>query len=162
MSEIFSMDEIFEIAEQIERNGARFYRKAAQSFTEDGKKMLLELADMEDNHEKLFSEMRRDFAEESKLAESFDPNGEAALYLQAIADGHVFKFDEDPSEKLKGTESMEDILKIAIGLENDSIAFYTGIQEAVPDKLGKDKVNSVVIEEMGHVRLLKEKLVSLK
>ena len=162
MSDVFNMDEIFEIAEQIERNGAKFYRKAAGSFTEDGKEMLLELADMEVNHEKLFSEMRRDFAKESKLAESFDPNGEAALYLQAIADGYVFKFNEDPSEKLKGNESMEDILKIAIGLENDSIAFYTGIREAVPDKLGKDKVGQVVAEEMRHVTMLKGKLVSLK
>ncbi|MBN1573373.1 MAG: ferritin family protein [Deltaproteobacteria bacterium] len=162
MAYVFSMDEVFEIAEQIERNGAKFYRKAARSFDEDGKKMLLDLAEMEENHERLFSEMRRDFAEESKLPESFDPNGEAALYLQAIADGYVFKFDEDPSEKLKGTERMEDVLKIAIGLENDSIAFYTGIREAVPDRLGKDKVSSVVIEEMGHVRILKEKLVSLK
>lgn len=162
MGDIFSMDEVFEIAEQIERNGAKFYRKAALSFDEEGKNMLLDLADMEDSHEKLFSGMRRDFAKESKLAESFDPNGEAALYLQAIADGYVFKFDEDPSEKLKGNEKMGEVLKIAIGLENDSIAFYTGIREAVPDRLGKEKIDHVVAEEMRHVTMLKEKLVSLK
>lgn len=162
MSDIFNIDEIFEIAEQIERNGAKFYRKAARSFDEDAKDMLIGLAEMEDRHEKVFSKMRQDFAVEKGLAKSFDPDGEAALYLRAIADGYVFKFDEDPSEKLKGSESMEDILKIAIGLENDSIAFYTGIREAVPEKLGKGKIGQIITEEMGHVTMLKEKLVSLK
>ena len=32
MSTKFSADEIYEMAEQIERNGAAFYRKAAASF----------------------------------------------------------------------------------------------------------------------------------
>ena len=31
MSPVFNTDEIFEIAEQIERNGAKFYRRAAKS-----------------------------------------------------------------------------------------------------------------------------------
>jgi len=162
MGEFFNIDEVFEIAEQIERNGAKFYRTVAGSFDEDGKKMLLGLSEMEVEHEKLFSEMRKDYAEKKKLPESFDPNGEAALYLRAIADGFVFKFNEDPSEKLSGKESMEDILNIALGLERDSIAFYTGIREAVPDELGKDKIKDILTEEMGHVRLLTEKLESMK
>ena len=162
MSDVFNIDEIFEIAEQIERNGAKFYRKAAESFDDDAKDMLIGLAEMEDTHEKVFSKMREDFKKEKKLAESFDPDGEAVLYLRAIADGYVFKFNEDPSEKLKGSETMEDILKISIGLENDSIAFYTGIREAVPDKLGKEKIAHIISEEMGHVTTLKEKLASLK
>jgi rubrerythrin len=162
MTDVFNIDEIFEIAEQIERNGAKFYRKASASFDDDAKKMLVGLAEMEDRHEVIFAKMREDFKKEKKLAESFDPDGEAALYLRAIADGYVFKFNEDPSEKLKGSETMEDILKISIGLENDSIAFYTGIREAVPDSLGKDKIAHIISEEMGHVTMLKEKLVSLK
>ena len=57
---------------------------------------------------------------------------------------------------------MEDILNIALGLERDSIAFYTGIREAVPDELGKDKIKNILTEEMGHVRLLTKKIESLK
>ena len=162
MGDFFNIDEVFEIAEQIERNGAKFYRTVAGSFDEDGKKMLLDLSEMEVEHEKLFSEMRKDYAEKKKLPESFDPNGEAALYLRAIADGFVFKFNEDPSERLSGKEGMEDILNMALGLERDSIAFYTGIREAVPDELGKDKIKDILTEEMGHVRLLTEKLESMK
>ena len=49
MSNEFNIYEIFEMAEQIERNGALFYRKSAESVTDpDGKKLLMELAEMED------------------------------------------------------------------------------------------------------------------
>ncbi len=58
----FSADEIFEIAEQIERNGANFYRKAAESAEGDNRNLLLRLAKMEDDHEKIFATMRAEFA----------------------------------------------------------------------------------------------------
>ena len=53
--------EIFEIAERIERNGAMFYRKAAHMFfdNENVRKILLEIAAMEDEHERTFAKMRR-------------------------------------------------------------------------------------------------------
>ena len=38
MSYNFNADEIFEIAEQIERNGANFYRTAAENITDEDKK----------------------------------------------------------------------------------------------------------------------------
>ena len=43
---------------------------------------------------------------------------------------------------------MEEVLQTAIGLEKDSIIFYVGIEELVPEKLGKDKVNDIIKEEM--------------
>ncbi len=48
MSITFNAFEIFEMAEQIERNGVKFYRKAAEIFTDrDISQTLLEFADME-------------------------------------------------------------------------------------------------------------------
>ena len=48
MSVAPTADEIFEMAEQIERNGARFYRRAAQGFTDSrAGRRLLDLAAME-------------------------------------------------------------------------------------------------------------------
>ena len=56
MSIFFNPDEILEMAEQIERNGARFYRQAAQGAQDAGVRELLQkLATMEDGHEKLFA-----------------------------------------------------------------------------------------------------------
>ena len=51
MSITFNADEIFEMAEQIERNGAKFYREAAENASDaDVKEMLLSMAAMEDGH----------------------------------------------------------------------------------------------------------------
>jgi Rubrerythrin. len=53
---MFNIDEIFEIAEQIERNGVIFYTRAAEKFSEYTKKsVFLNLADMERKHEKRIS-----------------------------------------------------------------------------------------------------------
>jgi len=63
---------------------------------------------------------------------------------------------------LKGQETAENILKIALGIERDSIAYYTGLKEYVPVKAGKDKVEDVIREEIKHIVILSEKLADLK
>ena len=157
MSYDFSADEIFVMAEQMEKNGARFYRNAAGKVTEpDKKKFLEDLARMEDAHEKTFQSMRAELSGGDKGQTVFDPEGEALLYLNAIVNTRVF------FEKEIDFSSMEGILKAAIEAEKDSIIFYLGMKEAVPENLGKNKLENIIQEEMGHVRLLSNKLVSLK
>ena len=158
----FSADEIFEMAEQIERNGAKFYHKAADGVDDKSEaSILLDLAAMEEDHEKTFAAMRKELSGGEVEPTAFDPQGEAALYLQAFADGHVFDPKADPSEKLTGKETFDDILRIAIGLEKDSIVFYLGIRDAVKKKQGKEKVDDIIKEEMSHVSGLSKQLSSL-
>jgi rubrerythrin len=155
MSTVFNANEILEMAVRIEQNGAKFYRCAAEGFTnETAKKTLLDLAVMEDGHEKTFSDMKGKLSAGEQAPTIFDPDGEAAGYLQAMADGHVFDVKTDPSEALTGNESWRDIIKIAIELEKNSIIFYTGIREFVPENLGRKKIGDIIREEMGHVTLL--------
>ena len=91
MSYDFNADDVFEMAEQIEKNGAIFYRQAAADVSEeDAKTFLLDLAAMEDDHEKTFSTMRKTLSEKEKTTTVFDPNGEAAGYLKALADTRIF------------------------------------------------------------------------
>jgi len=162
MSVTFNADEIFAIAEQIERNGARFYRKAAEGAAgETGKDMLLGLAEMEDAHEKTFAAMRAELSAGDKGGISFDPDDEGEKFLQAVADGHIFDTKVDPSEKLTGSETLAQILTTAIGLEKDSVVFYLGIKNAVGNALGKDKIDGIIAEEMSHVALLSSKLATV-
>jgi len=86
---------------------------------------------------------------------------EAAMYLRAWADGHVFDPKAAPSQQLTGKETREEILRIAIGLEKDSIAFYVGIKQAIPPEWGQAKVDAIIKEEMGHIRLLGNKIASV-
>ena len=63
----FNADEIFEMAEQMERNGANFYRDAADNISDGkNKELLLRLADMEVEHEKTFVEMRKSLSDQDK------------------------------------------------------------------------------------------------
>ena len=157
MAVTFSADEIFEMAEQIERNGAKFYRKAAKGFSDPGiKQMLEELAAMEVEHEKTFSAMRSELTAAAKPA-VFDPDDEGALYLRAMADGHIIDVKTDPAEQLKGNETLCDILTAAIGMEKDSVMFYLGLEAAVSAQAGKNKVRDIIKEEMKHIALLTNK-----
>ena len=65
MSYDFNADEIFEMAEQIERNGEEFYRKMAESISDaQVSQLFLDLAAMEAEHEKVFASMRADLADQ--------------------------------------------------------------------------------------------------
>jgi len=162
MSIQFNADEVFEMAEQIERNGAKFYRKAAKGAEDAGtEKFLLELAAMEDDHEKTFASMRAALSPQERTSTVFDPEGEAGMYLQAMAGGYVFDMRVDPAELLTGQETLPEVLRTAIGLEKDSIVFYLGMKEMVPERLGKDKITGIIKEEMGHITTLSNKLASL-
>ena len=152
----FNADEVFEIAEQIERNGAKFYRNVAEKVTDNDKKQLLtNLAVMEDEHEQTFRDLRSKLSLDEKIQSTFDPEGDSERYLKALADTRVFY------EKDIDTTSYKEILKSAITAEKDSIVFYLGMKEVVPAHLGKQKLDDIIKEEMGHISLLSKELMSL-
>jgi len=159
----FNAFEIFEMAEQIERNGVKFYRRAAEIFADqDISQTLLDLAEMEAEHEETFSDMRKQISHTQRELIAFDPENEMALYLQAMAGGHVFDLKKDISQQLTGKESIEDVLNMAIQAEKDSIVFYTGLMKFVPAPAGREKVEDIISEEQAHIVVLSRKLAALK
>lgn len=153
MSFQFNADEIFEMAIGIEKNGALFYRNAAQKIEDrELREFLLELADMEDDHEKTFASLKSDLTGGEKESTVFDPQGESISYLKALADTRVF-FEKDID-----TSTTAGIFKSAVIAEKDSIAFYLGLKDMVSQKHGKEKIDAIIKEEMHHIRILSEKL----
>ena len=157
----FNADEIFEMAEQIERNGAKFYRAAAKKIPA-AKQALLELASMEDQHLKTFMDMRAKLSAAEQEPLVFDPDGQAQMYLRVMANGHVFDVKTDSAKQLTAKQTAQDILRVAIGLEKDSVVFYTGLKECVSRKAGKDRVEAIIAEEMGHIGTISRMLTDLK
>ncbi len=166
MSFDFNVHEIFQTAILIEKNGAKFYRRMSESVSNESvRKMLLDLTSMEQAHEKTFSAMSADLSEEDTTTTVFDPEGETTSYLRALANLRVytdttdneFLLPEDLSEQAK----IRKIFRAAINLEWESIGFYLGMKELVPENLGKGKIDDIIKEEMKHVRLLSEHLISL-
>lgn len=156
----FNADEIFEMAEEIERQGARFYQKAASLFNEpEIKEMLSGLASMEIGHEKAFAGMRSKIL--SDTYKGYDPDDLAASYIRAFTDGKVFDLKKNMADLISDKSALDDILKMAIDAEKNSIVFYTGIKKAVPELLGKDTIDQIIAEEMRHIVMLVERLGNL-
>ncbi len=150
--------EVFEIAEQIERNGAKFYRKAAEQFNEpDIRNMFLKLADWETGHEQIFKDMGKQLSKPNDKTGSpefekkqFDPKLMACLA--------VFDTGPESVHKLRNMENILEVLKSAVEKEKDSIAFYEGLKDFAHDGDDKDKVDDIIEEEMRHIKILNQAL----
>lgn len=150
----FNIDEVLEMACRIERNGARFYRDASAIVSDDKETGLLQkLAEQEDEHLAVFEGMRQHLTAAEKEDDTYDPDNEAVLYLQAMADSNIFD-----DKELGGDETLGDIFKLALQAEKDSVAFYVGLKEMVPDEAGKEKMSAVIREEMSHIRWIIDEL----
>ena len=142
--------EIFDIAEQIEESGAIFYRKAAGLFDNpQTKKIFLQLADWEVKHKKLFSDMSKRLIE-SKTFERV----EKANDLSLLAGLSVFAIRPNPQDIFSGREDEVAIIKSAIEKEKDSVVFYSGLKEYVPDIADKETIDKVIKEEIHHIGIL--------
>jgi len=157
----FNADEIFEMAEQIERNASKFYIEAAQKASgESMQKLFLDMSGMEDGHLRIFQDMRKKLTPEEREPMLLDPDNEAALYLQTMADSHGSEGKRDLKTMLTGKESTEEVLAIAINAEKNSIIFYTVLKSLVYPE-SKDKVEAIINEEIGHLAILKTQLGKL-
>ncbi len=162
MAVVFNADEVFEMAIRIESNGAAFYRKAAALQSDIKNKKFLEgIAKMEDQHEKIFTKMRKDLTEKEKGATVFDPYDEVSQYLAAMADTMGGEGSPSVADSLTGNETLEEILRIAVGLEKDSILFYLGLKDLIPPQSGQNRIDKIIREERKHVVQLSSLLEKL-
>lgn len=161
MSVTYNAEEVFRIAEQIERNGREFYQQAAGRFKNDTRQKLLQLSLMEQGHEAYFRGLRQELFKPGPSASSFDPDGEVERYLAALASGHIFDPNRKVEDVLAAQQSLKDILRFAIEREKESVLFYLGLKKLVPTELGKSRVDEIIDEEMSHIILLTDELFGL-
>lgn len=153
----FNADEILQMAEQIERNGVKFYSLAAEHFGEF-KDIFSKLANQEKEHLAVFSEMRAGLSASERESTTYDPQDENALYLQAMADRNVFMLDDDPKKAFGEKVSFADIINLATGKEKDSIVFYVGMKGVVPGEIGGGRIDLIIKEEFRHISVLRKLL----
>lgn len=153
----FNVDEVFEIAEQIERNGAAFYRKAVSFAQADARDFLLNLANQEDEHERTFAAIRAKLVAAPQSVAAYDQDDIVAAYLRAMAGQYVFHKKQSPQDVLSDKQSLSDVLTLAIRQEKDSIVLYLGLMDALADSEDRDKVRRIIKEEQKHLVELLEK-----
>ncbi|MCP4374972.1 MAG: ferritin family protein [bacterium] len=142
-------DNIFEIAEHIERRGADFYHKAAELADENRRSVLLALAEMEYNHERAFATMRTSLSNGTLQPTTPAADSQGALYLKAAAAGNIF--GQTPTPESISNESIDRIFEIAISLEKDSIVFYQSMKALVPPGEARDQLDWIIDQEIGHI-----------
>jgi len=149
----FSGSELINIAIGIERRGIAFYDIMTRS-TENAtaRDVFQHLADMEREHVQIFQGM---LSEADRYQPSEAYTGEYAAYLQALVDSAVFTDDIVTSEMAARVESDIEAMELAIGAEKDSILFYYGMRDIMPQG-AQPTVNKIITEEKSHLRQLSE------
>jgi rubrerythrin len=151
MDKQYNLAEIFDIAIQIEINGAGFYREvAAKQSIPAVKAFLLDLADQENGHEQLFRKMQNRFADNNDVDALNDEF--AMLYMQTEASNYVFK-----SENMPVTTAdmlLRDVLELAMERERDSILFFMGLKFLMRKSADKKVINKLIEEEQFHLATL--------
>jgi len=158
----FNANEIFQVAIDIEENGKGFYEKAMDLVDNPGvKAVLASLAQEEVEHLKRFAELKAQLPKAATEDTIWDPEHEMNRYLHMMADMNVFRSDLDVEKELSGVKNPEDVLKLGIQFEKDSIVFYTTIQDATGEKKGREFIGQLVDEEKKHLKKLSLELIKL-
>jgi len=149
----FSGSELINIAIGIERRGIAFYDVMTKSTDSAlARDAFQHLADMEREHIRIFQGM---LGEAGKYQPTETYGEEYAAYLQALVDSAVFTDDMVTSEMATRASSDIEAIELAITAEKDSILFYYGMKEIMPQP-ARPMVDKVIIEEKAHLRQLSE------
>jgi len=73
-----------------------------------------------------------------------------------MVEGKVFDLEGDPTAWLGSPGNLEDIIRYAVAMEKDSIIFYLALRDLVPESLGRDRIDRIIFEEMGHIKVLSQ------
>jgi len=147
-------EDVFTMAVRIEENGHEFYSEAVRRSKEPVAKALFEeLAAMEAGHIVAFKSLRSQLSDASTSPNVWDPEGLAEAYLQATADTHIFTV-EAAAKRLEAQMTPQQILDMAIQFEKDSVGFFVGMKEIIPDSAGKTEIDRLIRSEMDHIRML--------
>jgi len=162
MKEHFSVDEILDMAEHLERNGAAFYNRAAEGMSDPHiRTVLRDLATWEEAHEKIFSRMRATLTGDLRNKKALNAEDKRSLHLRAMVDGNVFDLQTDPSKLLSGRETIEDVLQMAVTREKDSVVFYLDLKNLLAETADPKSIDGIIEEEMDHIAFLNRELTTL-
>ncbi len=148
---MFSAREIYHLAIQIEKNGEKFYREALEKISNPVlRELIVWIADQELEHQEWFS--KRKVALEDR-ADNFDLEETGDAVLQNILGDQSFSLKE---ADFSGMDNIEDLLRVAIEFENDTILFYEMIGSLIDDKETSEKLQEIIKEEKHHIELLQD------
>lgn len=153
---MFTMDDLFEIAIKMEKNGEAVYIDALSRIDNKELKPILQwMADEEASHRKWFKN------QQNKLSISLDEQQLKEMVpdiLQQMMGDHALSLEDIDFSKI---ENITDLLKTFIGFEKDTIQFYEMLEMFIEDESIKKGLDIIIQEEKAHVAKLEKMIQSL-
>jgi len=148
---VYSVNEIIELAVQIEHNGYAFYHEATKHKGLDAKSLnlLTTLRDQELNHEKTFLALRDD--EDMKHLTMTQDWELVASYLKTIVDSRIFNTENAAIKLATNSTDIIGILDNAIQFEKDTLLFFHTVKDAISYPKAQASVAKIIKEEISHI-----------
>lgn len=153
---VYSVNEIIEMAVQIERNGYAFYNEASKRKDLDARtvEFIRFLRDQELNHEKTFLGLRDDL-DMTVLELSADWELVAA-YLKTIVDSRIFNDVDSAIRQATGAKDIFGLIDFAIAFEKDTLLYFHAVSDSISNEKAKITLRRIINEEVSHVLKLND------
>lgn len=151
--QVFTANDIVEVAVRIEENGITFYNFAEKiAKTEDAKKLFAQPAQAEAAHKRTFEKLLSQI-------ESYTPPeryiGEYADYLRNYVDNNLIFTKEVMDKQLSKVTDTVGALEFAMQRELDSVLYYHEVKNLVPT-VQHETIEKIINEERKHYAMLVE------
>ena len=150
---MFSLKDIIDIAVQIEQNGEKTYRHAAEKIQNPSLSALLQwLADEEVKHKEWFTALKDkipdtgEHPEQEKFGRALLQNA-VGTHSLALEDADFFAM-----------EQVQDLIHLVMEFENDTVLFYKMLQPLIEDQKTLEQLHTIIQEEENHAERLKKAL----
>ena len=148
---MFLIEDIIDLAIQIEQNAEKVYRDAQKKVSNPELSSFLQwLADEEMTHAKWFTGLKK-----TVTIEQQDPDTAKmgkALLRDVLGSQSFSLKDADFSE----IHQLSQLLSVAIEFEGDKVTFYRLLLPFIDDAATREFLESIILEEKNHIRRLKK------
>lgn len=149
---MYTIADIYNIAIQIERNGEREYKKAAQKTDNEKMKALYtRMAKQEGEHASWFAKLLLQKPERNLNEREL--NEVSRNMLQDIIKDAKFPIN---GKDLDEIDNPAEALQFSIALEEDTIAFYQFLSDLIEDNETKKELQQIIQEEQSHAESLRK------
>ena len=153
---MFTLDDLFDIATKIQKNGESVYTNAIEKIKDrDLKSMLKWMANEEESHARWFADKKNSLhleIEETRLKKMVPQ-----VFQEMIGDKTLGLEEIDFSE----IKTASQLLDTFIGFENDTIMFYELLETFIQEEKISNGLKNIILEEKNHIQKLESMKVSL-
>ena len=152
----YSVNEVIELAVQIEKNGYAFYNEALKrkDLDKEARDFIEFLRDQELDHEKTFRSLRDELdLQDLELTQDWEL---IAAYLETIIAGRIFSAEDSAISLAASASSLKEIVDYAIQFEKDTLLFFHAINDGMSFAKSKAALRKIINEEASHVLRLSD------